>query len=214
MEDKIFSKIFMWMFIGLLVTFGVGFYVSNNEIMFENIFRNSTYWLIFIVEIVICIILSSRIRKMSPLVAKILYILYAGITGLTFSIIFLIYELSSIMYIFAITSVVCLVFGLIGYYTKIDLTKFGTFLLMALLGIVIASIINIFIGSEVFDLGLCIVSLIVFVLYMAYDVNVIKKTMYGIENEENLAIYGAFQIYLDFINIFIRLLELFGKRRD
>lgn len=214
MEDKIFSKIFMWMFIGLLVTFGVGFYVSNNEIMFENIFRNSTYWLIFIVEIVICIILSSRIRKMSPLVAKILYILYAGITGLTFSIIFLIYELSSIMYIFAITSVVCLVFGLIGYYTKIDLTKFGTFLLMALLGIVIASIINIFIDSEVFDLGLCIVSLIVFVLYMAYDVNVIKKTMYGIENEENLAIYGAFQIYLDFINIFIRLLELFGKRRD
>ena len=85
---------------------------------------------------------------------------------------------------------------------------------MALIAVIIASIINIFIGSETFNLGICILSLIIFIGYMAYDIQVIKKGMYGIDNEDNLAIYGAFQIYLDFINVFIRLLELFGKRRD
>ena len=213
-DNKIFAKIFLWMFLGLLVTFGVGYYVSLNEIMLENIFKSSTYWIVFIVEIVLCIVLSVRIRKMNPLVAKVLYLLYAGLTGLTFSIIFILYELDSIIFIFAITSLICLVFGLIGYYTNLDLTKLGTFLFMALIAVIIASIVNIFIGSETFNLGICILSLIIFIGYMAYDVQVIKKGMYGIEEEENLAIYGAFQIYLDFINIFIRLLELFGKRSD
>lgn len=213
-NNKIFAKIFLWMFIGLLVTFGVGYYVSSNEIMVENIHKNSTYLIIAIVEIVLCIVLSARIRKMNPLVAKTLYLLYAGLTGFTFSIIFIIYELESIMFVFGITSIICLIFGLIGYYTKIDLTKLGTFLFMALIAVIIASIINIFIGSETFNLGICILSLIIFIGYMAYDIQVIKRGMYGDINEENLAIYGAFQIYLDFINIFIRLLELFGKRRD
>ena len=213
-NNKIFAKIFLWMFIGLLVTFGVGYYVSSNEIMVENIHKNSTFLIIAIVEIVLCIVLSARIRKMNPLVAKTLYLLYAGLTGLTFSVIFIIYELESIMFVFGITSVICLIFGLIGYYTKIDLTKLGTFLFMALIAVIIASIINIFIGSDAFNLGICILSLIIFIGYMAYDIQVIKRGMYGNINEENLAIYGAFQIYLDFINIFIRLLELFGKRRD
>ncbi|MBR3523218.1 MAG: Bax inhibitor-1/YccA family protein [Bacilli bacterium] len=213
-NNKIFAKIFLWMFIGLLVTFGVGYYVSSNEIMVENIHKNSTFLIIAIVEIVLCIVLSARIRKMNPLVAKTLYLLYAGLTGLTFSVIFIIYELESIMFVFGITSIVCLIFGLIGYYTKIDLTKLGTFLFMALIAVIIASIINIFIGSDAFNLGICILSLVIFIGYMAYDIQVIKRGMYGNINEENLAIYGAFQIYLDFINIFIRLLELFGKRRD
>lgn len=213
-DNKIFAKIFLWMFIGLLVTFGVGYYVSSNEIMVENIHKNSTFLIIAIVEIVLCIVLSACIRKMNPLIAKTLYILYAGLTGLTFSVIFIIYELESIIFVFGITSVICLIFGLIGYYTKIDLTKLGTFLFMALIAIIIASIINIFIGSEAFNLGICILSLIIFIGYMAYDIQVIKRGMYGSIEEENLAIFGAFQIYLDFINIFIRLLELFGKRRD
>ena len=213
-ENKIFAKVFLWMFIGLLVTFGVAFYVSYNEVMLENVFKSPTCWIIVIAEIVLCIVLSAGIRKMNPLIAKTLYLLYAGLTGLTFSVLFVIYELESIIYVFAITSGICLVFGLLGYYTKIDLTKLGTFLFMGLIAIVIASIINIFIGSEAFNLGICILALIIFIGYMAYDIQVIKRNLYGINDEEKLAIYGAFQIYLDFINIFIRLLELFGKRRD
>lgn len=214
MENKLFAKIFMWMFIGLLVTFGVGYYVSTNEVMLENIFASSMYWIIWIAEIVVVIVLSARIRKMSSLTAKVLFLLYSGLTGLTFSSIFILYELTSIMYVFLITSAICLVFGLIGYYTKLDLTKLSTYLFMALLGVLIASIINIFIGSETFDLGLCIIFLIIFIAYMAYDVNMLKRGMYGIDTEDNLAIYGAFQLYLDFINIFIRLIQLFGKRND
>ena len=125
-DNKIFAKIFLLMFIGLLVTFGVDYYVSSNEIMVENIHKNSTFLIIAIVEIVLCIVLSTCIRKMNPLIAKTLYILYAGLTGLTFSVIFIIYELESIIFVFGITSVICLIFGLIGYYTKIDLTKLGT----------------------------------------------------------------------------------------
>lgn len=213
LDNKIFAKIFMWMFIGLMVTFGVGFFVSENETMVSNIF-GGMYYLIWIAELIVVIVLSARIRKMSSMTAKVLFLLYSGLTGLTFSSIFILFELGSIMFIFAVTAVICLIFGLLGYYTNLDLTKIGTYLFMALIGIVIISIINIFVGSETLDFGLCILSLIVFIAYMAYDINMIKKGMYGIDTEDNLAIYGAFQLYLDFINIFIRLIQLFGNRRD
>jgi FtsH-binding integral membrane protein len=118
------------------------------------------------------------------------------------------------MTVFGITALIFLIFALIGYYTKIDLTKLGVYLFMALLGVIICSLINIFVGSATFDLGLTIVCLIIFIAYIAYDMQVIKKRLYHIAEEDNLAIYGALQLYLDFINIFIRLLQLFGKSRD
>ena len=86
--------------------------------------------------------------------------------------------------------------------------------MMALFGVIIASLINVFVGSEVFDLGLCIIAIIIFLAYIAYDIQIIKKNMYGIDNENNLVIYGALQLYLDFINLFIRLLRFFGKSKD
>lgn len=213
LEDKIFSKIFMWMFIGLAITFGVGYYVSLNSNMLYNVFK--TYYIfILIAEIVVVIWLSARIRKMQPTTAKILFCVYSILTGLTFSSIFVVYELTSIIFVFGITAGLFLVFSLIGYYTNIDITKIGSFLLMLLLGVIICGIINLFVRSESFNLVLVIIGLIIFIVYFAYDVQVIKKRLYNIENEENLAIYGALQLYLDFINVFIRLLQLFGNRRD
>lgn len=212
-SNKIFSKVFFWMFIGLAITFGVGYYVSLNEVMLYNVF--SKYYFFFIIaELIVVIVLSARIRKMQPTTAKILFCLYSFITGLTFSSIFVVYQLTSIIYVFGITALIMLVFALIGHYTKIDLTKFGIYLFMILLGIIICSIINIFIGNETFDLTLTIICLIVFIIYIAYDIQVIKRNLYQIEQEDNLAIYGALQLYLDFINIFLRLLQLFGKSRD
>lgn len=212
-NNKIFSKVFLWMFIGLAITFGVGYYVSLNEAMLYNVF-SKYYIFLIIAELVVVIVLSARIRKMQPTTAKILFCLYSFITGLTFSSIFVVYNLMSIMYIFGITALIMLVFSLIGHYTKMDLTKISTYLFMALLGIIICSIINMFVGSETFNLTLIIICLIVFIIYIAYDVQVIKRNLYMIEDEENLAIYGALQLYLDFINIFLRLLELFGKNKD
>jgi hypothetical protein len=210
-DNSLFSKIFMWMFIGLAITFGVGYYISSDLNLILKIFQNSTYLIIAIAEVVIAIILGARINKMSPMTAKILFIAYAALTGLTFSSIFIVYEISSIIYVFAISAIIFLVFGLLGYFTKIDLTKISTILFMLLLGIIILSFANIFIGSETLDLGLCIIGLVVFLVYIAYDIQKIKRKLYNISNQENLAIYGALELYLDFINIFIRLLQLFGK---
>lgn len=212
-SNKLFSKVFMWMFIGLAVTFGVGYYVSLNENMLYNVFAK--YYIFFaIAELAVVIFLSARIRKIQPMTAKILFIAYSFLTGLTFSSIFVIYNMMSIMYVFGITALVFLMFALIGYFTKIDLSKLGIYLLMALIGIIICTIINMFVGSEKFDLGITIIGLIVFIIFVAYDIQVIKRNLYLIENEDNLAIYGALQLYLDFINIFLKLLRLFGSRRD
>lgn len=212
-SKNVFSKVFMWMFIGLAITFGIGYYVSVNPNMLFNVF-GSYYWLLIIAELVVVIWLSARIRKMKPTTAKILFCVYSFLTGLTFSSIFVVYEISSIIYVFGITALLFLIFALIGYFTKIDLTKIGVYLFMALLGVIICSIINIFVGSETFDLGITIVCLIVFIIYIAYDMQIIKRNLYLIPEEDNLAIYGALQLYLDFINIFLRLLQLFGRSRD
>ena len=213
LDNKILSKVFMWMALGLAITFGVGYYVSLNANMLYNIF-SKFYWFIVIAEFVVVIVLSARIRKMKSETAKIMFCLYSFLTGLTFSSIFVVYEITSIVYVFGITSILLLLFSLIGSYTKLDLSKISTYLFMALLGIVICSIVNMFIKSEMFDLGLCIIGVVVFVIYIAHDIQVVKRNLYGIENQDNLAIYGALNLYLDFINIFIKLLKIFGKNRD
>ena len=148
-DNKIFSKIFFWMFIGLAITFGVGYYVSLNENMLYNVF-SKYYIFLIIAELVVVIWLSARIRKMKPTTAKLLFCLYSFITGLTFSSIFVVYHMMSIMMVFGITSIIFLIFALIGYFTKIDLTKIGTYLFMALIGVIICSLINMFVGSETF----------------------------------------------------------------
>lgn len=213
MQNKIFTKIYSWMFLGLLISFITGYYVSTNENMLYNIFQTGTYWILAIIEIVVVIWLSAGIRKMNIVTARTLYILYSILTGLTLSTIFLAYKIESIIYVFGFTSLIFLVMALLGKTTKLDLTKLGTILFAGLLGIVIASLINIFIGSQTFDLMLCIIGIIIFTAYIAYDVNKIKYTLEYLE-EDKAAIIGAFELYLDFINLFIRLLRLLGKRDD
>lgn len=213
MKNNLYSKMFMWMFVGLLITFLVGYYVSTNENMIYNIFATKFYWVIYIAEIVTVIVLSARILKMSKNGAIFGFLLYSFLSGLTFSSIFLTFKMSSIIFIFLITALVFLIFALIGYFTKINLTKLGTILFMGLIGILIASIINIFIQSQTFDLILVIVGIIVFIGYIAYDINKVKR-LEGQIDEDKLSIIGALELYLDFINLFIRLLQLFGKNKD
>lgn len=212
--SQLLSKVFIWMFIGLLVTFGVSFYVSQQANMLYNIF--SRYYLfIVIAEFIVVIVLSRNIHKLSYLWASILFILYSFLTGLTFSSIFVVYELGSIGFLFGVTALLFALLSFAGAKTKIDLTKFGTYLMVGLLGIIIVSIINIFIGSDMITLILSWIGIALFLGITAFDVNNIKSLSNnsGIA-KDNLAIYGALQLYLDFINIFIRLLSLFGKNRD
>lgn len=210
---KIYSKVFLWMFLGLLVTFITGIYVSTNENILIFLFQNNGFIFAIIAELITVLFLTARIRKMSPTTARISFLLYSFLTGLTFSSIFLVYELSSILIIFLVAALLFGIFALIGNYTSIDLTKFGTFLLMMLFGIIICTLINIFLNNSTFDIIITIISLIVFLGYTAYDIQKVKLLEDEIE-EDNLAIYGALQLYLDFINILLDLLNLFGKNRD
>lgn len=212
-ENKIISKTFLWMFIGLAITFGVGYFVSCNENMLFNLFSGYKWLILVIAEFGLVIALSAFITKLSPIVAKTLFCVYALVTGLTFSSIFVAYELGSIIYVFGITAIVFLIFALLGYYTKLDLSKLGTYLLMALIAIIIASIINLFIGSSSLEFGITIIGVLIFVGYVAYDINMLKQSN-AYAQSENLSIYWALQLYLDFINLFIKLLRLLGKERN
>ena len=147
---------------------------------------------------------------MDPNVACGLYIGYTALTGLTFSSIFIVYEVSSIIYVFLATSLVFLVFSIIGKRMNVDLRKMGIYLFVLLIAVIVLEIINIFIMNQTLDMVSCILGLCIFVGYIAYDV---RKIEYYADSD-NMAIIGAFNLYLDFINIFIRLLQLFGKRRD
>lgn len=211
MENKIFSKIYGWMFIGLLISFITGFYVSTKPNIVYNMANG--YWILAILEIVVCIWLSAGIRKMQSTTAKILFCLYSFLTGLTLSFIFVVFKLDSIIYVFGITSAAFAVMSLVGTYTNIDLTKLGTILFMGLIGIILASLINLFIGSQAFDLGITIVGIIIFTLYVAYDVQKIKYIAESLE-EDKASILCAFELYLDFINLFIKLIRIFGKSKD
>lgn len=214
MENKLYPKVFMWMFIGLLVTFLTGFFVSTNENMLLSIFSGGAYFFFVIAELAVVIFLSARIHKMKSTTAKICFILYSFLTGLTLSSIFVVYELESIMLIFLVAAFLFGVFGLIGYKTNIDLSKLGTILIMLLLGIIVCTVVNIFLGNETFDIIICIVSIVVFLGFVAYDIQKIKRLENSMMEEDKIAIIGALELYLDFINIFLDLLRLFGNSRD
>ena len=211
---ELFPKVFTWLFIGLLITFVSGFALYLNEsLLFSLMSSMSTLLIIVIVELVIAFVLSARIQKMNPVTMKVLYVIYCLITGLTFSSIFIVYEIGSIISIFLITALIFAVLAIYGHRTHRDLTKFGTILIFTLLGILLAGIVNIFLQNSMLDLILTSLGVLIFMGYIAYDVQKIK-TMVPYVGEEKAAVYGAFSLYLDFINLLIRLLQLFGKKND
>lgn len=213
-SNKLLSKSFLWMCIGLLVTFVTGFGVASNERMLENIFEGSGFWIFIILEFILVIVLSVRVMKMSPTSAKICFILYSFVSGLTFSSIFVAYELFSVMYVFLLSSAIFGVMAFIGYKTNTDLSKIGFYLMMGLIAVIIVSIINVFVGNGTLEIILCILCIILFLGITAYDVQKIKSLEGSGLPEDNLAIYGALQLYLDFINIFLDLLRLFAENKD
>jgi len=211
MNNEFLSKVFKWFGVGLFITFLVAYLVSTNDVLLSLIFNGIGYIVIIILELVLAIWLTTRIRKLDSGLTRVLYIGYSALTGLTFSSIFVVYELSSIIWIFLATSIIFLVFAMIGKKTNIDLTKLGTYLMIGLFSIIILGIINMFVMNNTLDMMLCVISIIIFIGYIAYDVNKIVRYY---DDTDNMAIVGAFELYLDFINIFIDLLRLFGKERN
>ena len=152
---------------------------------------------------------------MQPTTAKIGFLLYSFVSGLTFSSVFVVYEITSVLYVFLITAVIFGILAFIGATTKIDLTRMGTYLFMALLAILICTLINLFLGSSTFDLIISVVTILVFLGFTAYDVqNILRLYESNMLPDDNLAIYGALDLYLDFINLFLQFIQFFGKSRD
>lgn len=210
---KGYSKMFMWLFVGLLITFALGYVLSLYPVTMVKLLGGYKYLIIVFAELGVAIFFAARLQKMSKVTAIICYVLYSMLTGLTFGALFTVYKLSSILSVFLATSIVFLIFALIGAKVKKDMSKLGMWLMMALIGTIVVSIINIFIGSSVLYTVISIIAILIFLGYIIFDMQKAEALMEEV-GEEKGAIFGAFQLYLDFINIFIRLLQLFGDLKD
>lgn len=212
------SKVFGWMFIGLLLTAGVAYYVSTNINLVLTIVTNSfLFFGLMIGELVLVAVLSARITRLKYTTALGMFLLYAALNGLTLSVIFLAYTGQSIVTAFGITAITFGVMCVYGYFTRADLTQFRSILFMGLIGLLVLSLVNMFLRSSGVEWFISILSLFVFLGLTAYDMQKLKTYYFGTEGNValrgNLGIIGALGLYLDFINLFLTFLRLFGRRR-
>ena len=214
-ENKLFGKTFFWMFLGLLGSAIIAWYTYSSGLYFQILVDNSFTGLL-IIEVIAVLLFSLLFRKLPPLIVGILYFVYAMLNGVTLSVIFAVFELTSIATLFIASALIFGVLGLIGYKTNKDLSSWHTYLNVFLIVGLILSIVNLFIfKSSMLDLILDWVILVVFFGVTIYDINKIKALQLEPDiNQEKIHIYCAMQLYLDFINIFLRILSIFGKRRD
>lgn len=214
----LFKSTYMQMAAALTVTALTSYFLSQSAAFWAMFLTNSSLmWIAIIAELGVVIWLSARLHAMSMTMATILFIAYSVLNGVTLSIIFLVYEPEVIALTFAVTAGMFAVMSIIGYTTRMDLSKVGGILLMALVGIILASVVNIFLGSETLYWVITYIGVLVFVGLTAYDTNKLRQiyTQYGEVNEtgHKLALMGALTLYLDFINLFLYLLRIFGNRR-
>ena len=180
------------------------------------VFFSPLKWVIMLAPLGFVFYLSAKINKMSISAAQVTFWIFSGIMGLSLASLFIEFTHSSIARVFFITSGTFAAMSLYGYTTKRDLTKLGGFLFMGLIGIIIASIVNIFIGSSALQFAISVIGVLIFVGLTAYDTQTIKNMYYAGDSESTgskKALMGALRLYLDFINLFILLLQLFGQRR-
>lgn len=213
-KNDFLPKTFFWMFLGLLGTAIVAWYTYSSG-LFVSILTSGSFGALLIAEVVVVLVFSLLFRKLSPTIAGILFFVYAAINGVSLSTIFVVFELNSVVLLFVASALLFGAFALYGYQTSKDLSNWRTLLFGTLIVGLIVSIINLFIGNTMLDIILDWVILLVFFGITAYDMNKIKQ-LYLDENldKSKLHIYGAMELYLDFINIFLRILSIFGKRRN
>lgn len=217
-QARFITKVFGWMSVALAITGAMAMYTATSESLLSFVFGSKlTFFGLIILELVLVGFLSARIRRMNATTATAIFVGYSLLNGLTLSSIFLLYTSSSIASTFFITAGTFAVFALVGYTTKTDLTRLGSLLFMAVIGIIIATVVNMFLGSSQLDYIISFVGVLVFTGLVAYDTQKIKEMNIigneGTDEDRKEAIMGALTLYLDFINLFIFLLRLFGDRK-
>ena len=219
--NEFVRSVYNWMFIGLGVTGLVALYVSGNEAVMSLVFGSRLIFFGLIIgELALVFSISGMVNRMGSGTATSLFVLYSALNGVTLSFIFLIYTRSSIVSTFFICSATFLACSIYGWTTKKDLTSIGGFLMMGLMGIIIASLVNMFIRSSAMSMIVSYIGVIVFVGLTAYDTQKLKNMALtqpaGLDGGviRKGAILGALSLYLDFINLFLMLLRIFGQSRD
>lgn len=215
------AKTFGLMFLGLMVTFGIAFFLSNTVNGWILMYRALTavpylHMIILVAELVVVIAMSAMLQKMSPTMAAVCFFIYAVLTGLTFGIIFTAYEVGTLALIFGFTALYFGGMAVFGFVTKVDLSRMRNILLGGLIALIVVNVLMLFIpGLQVLDRVLCTVGVVIFLAYTAYDTQKLKAYYYGFQGDDAMlkkaSIISALELYLDFINLFLYLLRLFGK---
>ena len=211
------QKVFGFMSMALLVTGVVAYYVGNDVELVKSLYMTPMRYVVMFAPLAVVLIMSFGQAKLSLPATQGLFWLYSALVGLSLGFVFVVYTGESIARIFFITASTFGAMALYGYTTKKDLTSWGSFLFMGLIGVVIAGLVNIFLQSSAMQMIISAVSVLVFTGLTAYDTQNIKDVYYESDSLDvagKKAIFGALRLYLDFINLFLALLQLFGNRRD
>ena len=214
------NSVYQWMMVGLLISGLSAFMVTHSSFLLDLLFGNPyAIWVLFFIEIGLVIAISAGINKMDVSTARVLFILFSIVDGMTLASIFLVYTEASIVTTFFIAAMTFGVMSLYGYFTDSDLSSWGGILFAGLIGIIIALVVNFFLQSSAFEWWISVIGVIVFVGLTAYDTQKIKQMGEAMANDDaqslsRVAIVGALALYLDFINLFIMMLEFFGNQRN
>lgn len=217
-QRKFLTKVYSWMSLALLLSGITAFIVATSPFLINLVFGNKFgFPLLAIGEIVLVWWLSASIRKISTMAASIAFLAYSIINGATLASIFYVFSLNSIIVVFLVSALMFIGMSLYGVFSKSDIMSFGRYFSMAIIGLIVASVINIFLKSSGFNWVISIVTVVIFTGLTAYDTRkmiLVSQQADGSDMFQKASIIGALELYLDFINIFLALLRIFGKSRD
>lgn len=218
-QNALMRSVYTWMTLALAITGLTAMYMAKSLTFINAMTQNSIlFWGILIAEVVLVMYMTARINKISFTTATLLFIAYSILNGVTLSVLFLVYTMSSIATTFFVTAGTFGVMAVFGYITKKDLTRIGSLCIMGVIGIIIASVVNMFLHNSMMDMIISYVGVLLFIGLTAYDAQKIKRLLSGGDIEVNestqkIALLGALTLYLDFINLFIYLLRILGDRK-
>ncbi|HKU73381.1 MAG TPA: Bax inhibitor-1/YccA family protein [Pyrinomonadaceae bacterium] len=211
------SKVYGWMFLGLLITAGTAVVVASSPVLIETLIANRIlFWILLFAQLGLVFYLSARVNQVAPATAAVLFLLYSAMVGVTSSVIFLIYTGASIMSAFVVTAGMFGAMAVFGTVTKRSLAGVGQFMFMGLIGLIIASVVSLFWYNDVLMFVINVVGVLVFTGLTAYDAQNLKQMAVALPDGRvgSYAIVGALSLYLDFINLFFFILRLMGGRRN
>ncbi len=218
-QASLFRSVYVWMTLALVITGFTALYVAKSYTLLNLMLQNQmAFWGVLIAELGLVFYMSARINRISFTTATILFIVYSILNGVTMSMLFLSYTMSSIATTFFVTAGTFGAMAVFGYATKKDLTRIGNLCIMGVIGLIIASLVNMFLHNSMMDLIISYVGVLLFVGLTAYDSQKIKQMLSGEDIEVNettqkIALMGALTLYLDFINLFLYLLRILGDRK-